>query len=347
MDIEPADGPAASWVVPLLAPPGSAAPGRVFAFYTYNAAGLREVIADGGTTTRVDTLGEYACRYSDDGGRTWSDRWSLPVRAGAIDRGNPYGGRIRFFWGVGKPVVVPPTTGDATGGPGAVLLPFSKVGRFGRGFLAHTEAWFLRSDDLLTLDDPTAATWTTLPEGDRGLTAPDGPIAEEPSVAVLADGSLLCVYRTVAGHPGVAYSRDGGRTWTPPAYLARAPGGPPIDHPRAATFVWKLSRGPHAGRFLHWFHNHPGTGYGGRNPAYLAGGVERPGPDGPIVVWGAPRVVLFSPNPEVRISYPDLIEDPAAGLFLSETQKSVARVHRLAPGLIDALFVGFPVSAER
>ena len=41
VDIEPADGPEASWVMPLIT-----ASGRVYAFYTYNSRNLREVIAD-------------------------------------------------------------------------------------------------------------------------------------------------------------------------------------------------------------------------------------------------------------------------------------------------------------
>ena len=305
VDVEPASGPAASWAVPLLAPAGSAVPGRVFVFYTYNAAGLTEVKADHGVTDRVDTLGEYACRYSDDGGRSWSPRFFLPVRAGAIDRANPYGGAVRFFWGVGKPAVIPAAGG--AGGPGAVLLPFTKVGRFGAGFLAETEAWFLRGDDLLAAADPAAAAWATLPAGDRGLTAPAGPIASEPSVAVLSDGSLFCCYRTVAGHPGAAYSRDGGRTWTPPAFLAPRPGAPPLDHPRAANFVWKLSAGPHAGGFLYWFHDHPGRGYAGRNPAYLLAGEERDGPGGRTIVWGEPEVgaVLDGPGGADQLPGPD------------------------------------------
>ena len=40
VDIEPADGPEASWVMPLITPSG-----RVYAFYTYNAANVREVMA--------------------------------------------------------------------------------------------------------------------------------------------------------------------------------------------------------------------------------------------------------------------------------------------------------------
>ena len=147
--------------------------------------------------------------------------------------------------------------------------------------------------------------------------------------------------RTVAGFPGLSYSRDRGANWTDPVPLTRTPGAADVvPHPRAANLVWKLSRGPHAGRFLHWHHNHPGTGYLGRNPCYLSGGVEEVGPDGPVVRWGEPRVVLFSPDPAVRVSYPDLVEDPSGRLFLTATQKTVARVHEVDAGLIDTLFAG-------
>ncbi|HAA77153.1 TPA: hypothetical protein DCE37_18730 [Candidatus Latescibacteria bacterium] len=96
VDIEPADGPEASWVMPLITPLG-----RVYAFYTYNAANMREVIADTdvyseGKTSRVDTLGEYSFKYSDDDGLTWSERHTIPVREMEIDWRNPYGGDVRF-----------------------------------------------------------------------------------------------------------------------------------------------------------------------------------------------------------------------------------------------------------
>ena len=89
VDIEPADGPEASWAMPLITPAG-----RVYAFYTYNSRNIREVVADdppfaGGKTTRVDTLGDYVFKYSDDGGETWSERYTIPVRETDIDRRNP------------------------------------------------------------------------------------------------------------------------------------------------------------------------------------------------------------------------------------------------------------------
>ena len=62
------------------------------------------------------------------------------MRESAIDRRNPYQGKTRFLWGVGKPVA------DA----GTMYLGFSKVGKFGIGFIADSEGWFLRSDNILT-----------------------------------------------------------------------------------------------------------------------------------------------------------------------------------------------------
>lgn len=319
VDIEPADGPEASWAMPYLT-----AYGRVYVFYTYNAGNMREVIGGGG---RVDTLGEYALKFTDDGGKTWSGkRWYIPVREGAIDRRNPYQGKVRFFWGVGKPIRH----------KGAMYLGFSKVGKFGQGFLEITESWFLRCANIDTERDPDMLEWLTLPEGEEGLKSPTGPIAEEVNLVSLSDGSLFCTYRTVAGHPCHAYSRDDGRTWTAPAFMTYGPGGELVDHPRAANFVRKLTAGPYAGRFIYWFHNHRGKSYSGRNPVYLLGGIEIDGTDGKVIQWGKPVAILYDRNPLNRISYPDFIWH--RGLYVSETQKTIARVHHIPDDLLRRLW---------
>jgi hypothetical protein len=323
VDIEPADGPEASWAMPFLTPNG-----RIYVFYTYNAQNMRNVIADTDyARRRVDTLGEYAFRYSDDGGRTWSkNRWYIPVRETAIDRSNPYQGRVRFFWGVGKPIIHNRT----------MYLGFAKVGRFGEGFIAESESWFLKSDNILTETNPKKLHWKTLPEGEHGLRSPEGPIAEEVNLTSLSDGSLFCTYRTVAGHPCHAYSRDAGKSWTPSAFMTYRPGGPKVNNPRAANFVRKLTEGPYAGRYIFWFHNHNGRGYEGRNPAYLLGGIERDSPEGKVIYWGEPIVVLYAKDPTVRISYPDFIWDD--GLYITETQKTIARVHAVPDVLLRNLW---------
>ena len=323
VDIEPADGPEASWAMPYLTTYG-----RVYVFYTYNAKNMREVIASNAySRRRVDTLGEYAIKYSDDGGKTWSrQRWFIPVRETNIDRGNPYQGKVRFFWGVGKPIRH----------KGAMYLGFSKVGKFGKGFIEVSESWFLRCANIDTERDPAKLQWLMLPEGEDGLKSPKGPIAEEVNLTSLSDGTLFCTYRTVAGHPCHAYSRDDGKTWTAPAFMTYGPGGKLVDHPRAANFVRKLTEGPYAGRFIYWFHNHGGKGYKGRNPAYLLRGTEIDGPDGKVIQWGKPVAVLYDRNPKVGISYPDFIWDD--GLYITETQKTIARVHRVPDELLRNLW---------
>jgi len=336
VDIEPHGPPESSWAMPV-----KTAFGRVYAIYVHNTANVREVCSPFGQVRRVDTLGHYVMKYSDDGGRTWSaERYEIPVREFRIDRENAHGGEVRFFWGVGKPIVH----------GGAVYFGASKVGDFGEGFLAESEGMILKSENLLTERDPARVRWETLPAGEVGLRAPLGPIAEEQSVVGLSDGSLYCAYRTTEGYLCDAYSRDGGRTWTPPAYATYAPRAGPeasahgpgqpvpppgrrIKHPRAAGFVWKCRNG----NYLLWFHNHGGRWYYYRNPVWLSGGVERDGPQGRMIHWSEPEVLLYDAEPEARISYPDLIED-GGGYFVTETQKTVARVHEIDPTLLEGMW---------
>lgn len=335
--LEPADGPEASYAV-LLKVPG----GRIYAFYNHNTDQVREVKReDGGVLRRVDSLGYYVFKYTDDHGRTWSaQRYNVPVREFACDRENVYGGRIRFFWNVGRPLIL----GDAA------LLVLHKVGAMGHGFFAQSEGAFLKSRNILTERDPARITFATLPDGDTGLRTPPGGgrVAEEQSITALSDGSLYCVYRTVDGWPVHAYSRDGGHTWTPPAYKTYTPGGRRVKHPRAANFVWRCGNG----KYLYWFHNHGGpfiaamqadatgaTGnpYNDRNPAWLLAGVERDTPQGRIIVWSQPEIVLYDDDPFIRMSYPDLVEE-GGRYYLTETQKNIGRVHEIPDALVQGLF---------
>ena len=325
VDVEPADGPEASYAVLL-----KVSNGRIYVFYNHNTDNLRQVKGDNppyqdGWCTRVDTQGYFVFKYTDDHGRTWSDRrWPIPVREMQIDRENPYGGKVRYFWNVGRPFAH----------AGAAYVPLHKVGGFGRNFITRSEGVLLKSTNILTETDPGKVTWETLPDGHAGLRTPPGggPIAEEQSFCVLSDGSFYCVYRTVDGHPACSYSRDGGRTWSTPEY-ARYADGRLIKHSRAANFVWKCSNG----KYLYWFHNHGGRSYEDRNPAWLCGGVEVDSPQGRVMAWSEPEIVLYDDDPRTRMSYPDLIEDNGP-FFLTETQKDTARVHPVDRALLEGLW---------
>jgi len=219
---------------------------------------------------------------------------------------------------------------------GSMYFGFAKIGKLGRSFIETSESWFMRSGNIDSERDPANLHWQMLPDGDHGLKSPQGSIAEEVNLTSLSDGSLFCTYRTVAGHPCHAYSRDDGHTWTPAAFMTYRPGGELIKHPRAANFVRKLEQGPYAGRYIYWFHNHAGTSYEGRNPAYLLGGVEHDGHGGKVIHWGRPVAVLYAKDPKVRMSYPDFLWDD--GLYITETQKSTARVHKIPDELLHSLW---------
>jgi hypothetical protein len=312
VDIEPADGPEASWVVPLLTPSG-----RVYVFYDYNGDGVDTLV---GRKIRADMLGWYVYRFSDDGGRTWSgERYRLPMRLTACDRANQWQGQVQVFWGVAKPVV----------SGGAAYLAFTKLGKY---MLDEGEGWVYRSDNILAEKDPAKLRWDLLPEGDRGIRLPEfGSVQEEHNLVPLSDGSLYCVYRTTMGLVAESVSRDGGRTWSTPRPAAYADGRP-IKNPRANPRVFRTAEG----HYLLWFHHNGTKSFENRNPVWLAGGIEQDG----RILWSQPEVLLYDPDAKTRMSYPDFIEQ-GGRFWVTETQKTAARVHEIDRTLLDGLWGQF------
>lgn len=338
-DVEPADGPEASYAVLLKAPSG-----RVFVFYNHNTDNTRFVLGDNppykdGKVTRVDSQGHFVFKYSDDNGKSWSkQRYDIPVREFEIDRKNPYKGKIQYFWNVGK----------AFDYKGMAYVPLIKVGGFGVGFFTSNEGVLLQSKDLFTVKDPGKAKWNTLPDGEIGLRTPPGggSISAEHSFVPLSDGSLFSVYRTIDGYSACSYSRDEGHTWDTPQYM-KYENGRLIKHPRAANFAWKCENG----KYLYWYHNHGGRfieenpnrrnmAYDNRNPVWVLGGVEVDSPEGKRIKWSQPEILLYDDDPYIRISYPDLLEDKGH-IYVTETQKDTARIHQIDQTLLEGLWKQF------
>ena len=331
--------------------------GRIYIFYNHNTDNVREVKKHDGTGSfeRVDSLGRYVFKYSDDHGRSWSaERYDIPFRLFQCDRDNIYGGKLCFFWNVGKPFAH----------EGSAFVSLHKIGEMGEGFMQQSEGVLLKSTNLLAECDPKKITWETLPDGEAGLCAPadGGAVAEEQSYVVLSDGSFYVNYRTIAGYPAEAYSRDGGHTWSEPQFKCYADGRR-MKNPRAANFVWKCKNG----KYLYWFHNHGGdfirslwgqdsaanglvknggSPYDDRNPAWLCGGIEVDSPEGKIIKWSEPEVVLYSDDPFIRMSYPDLVEQDGK-YYLTETQKKIARVHEIPVEFVEKIWAGLEGSIEK
>lgn len=330
--LEPPEGVEASYAVMLKVPSG-----RLYAFYNHNTDDIRKVKADNppykdGYCRRVDSLGHFVFKYSDDHGKSWSEkRYEIPQRLMEIDRNNCYGGDILFFWNVGKAF-----THDNAG-----YVPLHKCGNFGHGFFTSNEGVLLRSDNILTEEDPEKITWETLPEGEHGIKIrrPDGsgggPVSGEHSFSVLSDGSIFVVFRTVDGHPAISYSRDNGRSFALAEYM-RYDDGRLVKHPRAANFAWRASNG----KFLYWCHQHGGKDYDDRNPVWVLAGVEGDSPGGKVIRWSQPEVLLYDDDTYIRMSYPDFVEDDGR-YFITETQKSIARTHEIAPDFLDLIWSQF------
>ncbi|MDR3261393.1 MAG: exo-alpha-sialidase [Tannerella sp.] len=321
IDIEPASGPEASWVVPFIVPSG-----RIYAFYTYNFENLREIKdINGKSIKRVDTFGKMMMKYSDDGGYTWSSkRYEVPIRNFEIDDNNIYGGKIQFFWSVAIPIVH----------RNALYFPLSKVGNFGEGFMENGAGAILKSSNILTESNPEKIKWETLPDGNKGLLPPVGKVADEHNIVSLNDGSLYCVYRTNQGYNVQTYSRDNGHTWTTPEWGTYIPGEQKIKQPRCFNKLYKFKNG----KYALFFHNNSTRYYSqqpieNRNPTWISGGIEKEG----YIYWSQPEIFLYDTNFEHGISYPDWIEDNGE-YFFTETQKEIARIHKIPNEYMDMLW---------
>jgi hypothetical protein len=94
-----------------------------------------------------------------------------------------------------------------------------------------------------------------------------------------------------------------------------------------------------------WFHNQGGESVHreefiylrNRNPAWVSGGVEKNG----AIHWSEPEILLYSNDLSIpSISYPDFVEENGR-YWVTETQKTVARIHEIDPSLLQAMWNQF------
>ena len=300
--IEPDEAPQPSWGTLFVTPFG-----RVYVFYN-----ITKPFAPG-------YMFSYCYKYSDDNGKTWSDRYVLQQRKTIIDQANTRVGA----WGVNDPFAM----------NGSVYVSFS---RFRKTRDMYGEGSLFVSDNLLTERDPNRLRWEMLPKGDRGIRNDKlGHLQQEHTAAPLPDDGIYCTFRTMTGYIGHAYSRDSGKTWPVTEFATYAPGGRRIKQTRACCRVFRCENG----KYLLWYHNNDGRRTPmrnrDRNPAWVAGGVLKDG----LMHWSQPEILLYGfgfPH-DHGMSYPDLIETDGR-YWVTETQKQIARIHEIDASLLEGVW---------
>eukprot|EP00656_Telonema_subtile_P015964 TRINITY_DN18404_c0_g1_i1.p1 TRINITY_DN18404_c0_g1~~TRINITY_DN18404_c0_g1_i1.p1 ORF type:complete len:512 (-),score=73.18 TRINITY_DN18404_c0_g1_i1:102-1637(-) len=333
-----------------------ASPQRLYQLYVENDQNVSTIPPNNTHITRTDMLGSYFMRWSIDNGTTWSiDRLKVPVRVTQIDRFNQWNGSVQMMWIVDKGFV---------NSAGEAFVAFSKIGTY--CIDPPTSSWVLHSPNLGTAASPDEVVWETLPSGDDGVHNWDWGgthgISEEPHVVPL-DDNLYMVFRTTTGFLGARSSVDGGNTWNKlkpdgslnaqflhrdgsvatdrPLRELKNPRGPtqPKFVPREYLDTIGISgvlQNNESGAYLLLWYNNGHIDFNGRNPYWLSAGFSSA--DRTQILWSEPEIVLYSVQESVRMGYPDFLLDPTGGVFITETDKVNARVHRVQPSMLEALF---------
>jgi len=350
-----------------LVAPATGPKGRVYTIYNMNVQNITHDGPDGPSLTRTDMMGGYFLRYSDDEGATWSSRrYPVPFRLTSIDTHNEWNGTTTIGWSVDQLKVR----------DGVAYFAFTKIGKYLLGppeslwvlksanLLSAKDAADIKWELLPDGDD-----------GIRPMQGQEQTHYEEAHVLPLTGVGRPGFYvagRTTVGWIVESRTADGtGRTgWSPSAHAqyfdprvsarglwiplgdSDGPFGGALSglkNPRGPItmkhFEHLSSTTPGVGCYLLLFYNNNVRTYTARNPYWLSVGWEVAGvplKSPPTVLWSQPEVVLYDADDHSdRPGYPDFIShqepDGSWDVFITETQKTEARLHRIDRALLARL----------
>ena len=226
------------------------------------------------TTVKKHLCGTMMGRYSDDGGRTWSEPETVPfpVRF-EVDPEDLDVPPVWCMWQ--RPLRL--------GEDGKYLAGCSRYDRSG---ISRVEFWqYENIDEDPAVSDICISFFNTGADAfdaagvdsDIEYLPRDGKSIEEACIVGLPDGRLFAVMRSSIGHPVWSVSIDSGRTWTKPEILLMRDGGPAILHPRSPCPIYDYA-GPEArsGRYFLMVHEcfdfYGLTSYQNRGPLHKLDG---------------------------------------------------------------------------
>lgn len=174
--------------------------------------------------------GIFSCVYSDDFGDTWSESYDVPLRVTPLDRHGQVQDNCCYQ--------MPRRFAD-----GKYLFGYSKYTNLSKEYERQdSHVYFARLENLD--DDPLPCNLkiTHLPDDEMGITIPEGKngsCVQEPSIAQLPDGRLICTLRNIRGSVYYTVSDDMGHTWRQPEPMCFDDGSP-IVHPLSPCPIYRL-----------------------------------------------------------------------------------------------------------
>jgi len=257
MIVGPTDHPGftAVWAVPIVGRSG-----RIYLLFDKHT---------GVSDFSYSVTGLLRCVYSDDDGHTWKTGVDFAVRRREqYDHPDPSFPKNIILW--------QPPIRDARDRLIIGLTRWSSLSRFPmangpEGWYPDSRSEFVRFDNLDEGVHPRDLKLTWLPQGESiSVPCPFEPhtsrgysLAEEPALVLLPDGRLFAVMRTITGKLWYSVSQDvDGLEWKPTQVLCFHDNGSPLLHPKNTAPLYRLPDG----RYLLFFQNHDGTGYGAKGP---------------------------------------------------------------------------------
>ncbi len=335
--------------------------GRFYVFYWY----------DENQNVKRDA-GRICFRYSDDNCTSWSTRYPISMPRHDLD----VEGQDSHGWNTGFPILMP---------DGAMLMGFSKMGpdlgedaakragaKPGPQFW-RTEVFFLRAENILTETDPEKLKFRITPSGAEGLWIPDEEdpklhFCQEPFMALLPGGRVICTMRVMNGYPVFSISADYGITWSKPVPLRNRPGGDLLKHvcgpcqisstPDGRIYFLFSNRNDYYGTESTWSRR-----WANRDPVHIVIGREFPllakglpeGQDNAGIYFDKPRIILngvddkVNPNDNTGVlslarsaAYPQLLHIGNRHFIFYSNSKMDIRVKEIPDEFVTG--VGMPFS---
>ena len=228
-------------------------------------------VSTGCWSASYTTDGVMRCCYSDDDGYTWQIAWDRPV--GRREKFDHSAANVPVGWIVWQPAIR-----DGKGHWITGFTRWSSLDKYPKphvGYHPDSRSELMRFDNIDDGPDPKDIKITWLPETDDTVSVPcpiepekskGYSLAEEPAIVLLPDGRLFMIVRTITGHIWYSVSDDDGANWRPSEILRYTDDGAEVLHPKSPMPMYRMDNG----KYVLFFHNHDGTGYGAMSPRDMA-----------------------------------------------------------------------------